>query len=504
MASRSYIHTFRLQNGIPVLCMNDVYRESVLINWFVNAGALYDPIERLGLAHFVEHMFFKGTTQYPTPRNLNLSLDQYGAYCNAHTTQERTWYDIHIDSKHWEKGIEVIGQMMFHSLFPEEEIPPEREVVVNEIERDVESPQYVLSQDSSAWVWYGTPYARMIGGFPETVRKITREDCIRFLGQYYQPHRMFLAIIGDLPSKLKAQSAIEKYLNRPSWDKTLLGKAQKELAYLGVAGTSTTSIMDKPDWWPHSIVRSSSSHKSNNTKNHQETGNRVGNPPCCFHQATKDHPLYPGPSIQYIPHNYTEDQVYLQIEFPIAQTNQPKILRAVEWFNAYLTGGMGSALFVELREKRSLVYSVKSSLDAVLQLGVGSFMIKTSTSGDKKRLKDVCHIIRRELKKLTAKPLDAKTVRFYRQMAQGSATIEVADPSQWMWKAADLYFREGQVPKKKEVLLGEEGEWAYCRPAKLHELAQKWFNPETCWVSLVGKKSLGTTPFVKQLAKQLS
>jgi len=472
---------FRLSNQIPILCINDTFDHSVFISWFINCGSLYDPIDRLGLAHFVEHMLFKGTKKHPSPMQLNQLIDKYGAYSNAHTSQERTWYDLHIDSRHWTKGLEIMGEMMFDSVFPENQFEPEKEVVVQEILLDQKTPRDVLEIDSNAWVWSNTPYARPVGGSPDTIRSIQLTDVLRFLGQYYQPHRMFLVIIGDLPSPKKTEKMVRKLLDR-KWNQTVLGRAYEKLGMLGVASTSATSIMNQPDWW----------FIEKNKPNTYQTLYRIGDEPKLMN-ASIEHPGYPGPAIQWIPNELAQEQVFIKMDFPILDTNDIRMMNFALWLQCYLTDGMGSTLFVELREKEGLVYSITSRFEPVLNVGVGTFSIITATS--QKNLLQVIQIISKELQKLKKQKIKKSVVDFYRGMAEGKQRLSFEDPSQWIWLAADDYFREGLIPGdvKKNI-------WEYTSPSTIRALSKKWFHSKTCWTTFVSRKQ----PSLKKIYQILS
>lgn len=484
MKESSSFQFFYLNNGIPIICINDIYKHSVMISWMVNVGSIFDPINKLGLAHFIEHMFYKGTKSKPSPIQLNLSLNKYGAYSNAHTSQERTWYDIHIDSKYWHKGVETMSEMMYESLFPEEEIEPEKKVVIQEVMLKTMTAQDVLIQDSSAWIWSGTPFARSIGGNQETINNINSNDIVRFLGEYYQPNRMLILVVGNLPSTRKTEKVIRSYFDKP-WNHTLLGKARDSLAFIGQVPIFKTYLRE-PYWWPHLNTK--------NLKNteHNYVSNRIGETPYILN-GTIEHPTYPGPSIQWIPYAMS-NSFFIRFDFPVHNTNDERVVNLCAWLNAYLTEGMGSSLFVELREKQGLIYSVHSKLDSASNIGVGTYTITTSLNGGEEELLKIIKIIHNELLKLKNKTTPRNIVKFYRQMAQGKKKLSLDNPYLWINQIAESFFVEGVIPGQIE----KRNPWEFTQPKLMKKILNNWFHNQTTWITIVAPKNVKNKKIITQ------
>jgi hypothetical protein len=126
-------------------------------------------------------------------------------------------------------------------------------------------------------------------------------------------------------------------------------------------------------------------------------------------------------------------------------------------------------------------------------VGVGTFSIITATS--QKNLLQVIQIISKELQKLKKQKIKKSVVDFYRGMAEGKQRLSFEDPSQWIWLAADDYFREGLIPGdvKKNI-------WEYTSPSRIRVLSKKWFHSKTCWTTLVSRKQ----PSLKKIYQILS
>ena len=458
------MYHFVTGNGIPVVCVPGWYTNSTLIQWFVYAGSINDPANRTGLAHFVEHMMFKGTKQHPTAQNVSLTLNKYGAYFNASTTQERTCYEVHIDSREWKTGLKTLAEMMYDSTIPEEEIQPEIAVVLNEISRRSGGPVSTLSQDADAWIWSGTPYATPVGGIHKDVQAITRNDVLDFLGNYYQPNRMLILIIGDVPAEKQGKRDIKRILNC-DWSKTLLGKAKLNVEKHMIAPFPQAGI---PTWWPPFFG------ETNNIV-HILADFRDGPAPMVV-GGTDEHPGWPGPAIQWIP--YPSEQSYIRIDFPVKNADNHIIFAFCNWVACYFTEGMGSVLFQELREEKGLVYSVKSGLDTYWPAGIFSFFTSTK-SGE---MLQVIRIIFREISRLQKSKLSKKQVDFYRTMTEGIRRIQDESPKDWSEEAAYHFFHHQEIPGSNHQNAVD------LTPKHIQEFANTIFCADTCWISCLGPK----------------
>ena len=269
--------SYKLKNGITVFILPGWYKQIVSCYWYIHAGSNQDFPERQGLAHFIEHMFFKGTKEHKNASSLIHVLDEHGAQTNAFTTQEMTCYHCHISSDVWEKAIQTLSEMIYDSIFPKSDYKFEKEIVVQELKQRKTNPS-ILIQDSMTWILSGTPYARSVGGTPEQVQSITSDDLNRFIHLYYQPDRMYLFLVGDLPNQKQIQKVLHQYVDR-------VGNRSKNI---------NTHL---PEWWKY-------------TKQ-----DRIGREPIVWNGTIKQ-PNYPGPSIQWIL-NETDEQTLIKIDYPI-------------------------------------------------------------------------------------------------------------------------------------------------------------------------------------------
>jgi predicted Zn-dependent peptidase len=194
--------TRTLDNGVRVLAapMRDAPSVAVVIG--VAAGSRYERPEAAGIAHFAEHMFFKGTTRRPTARDIAGEVDGIGGEFNAFTGKELTGYYVKCAAESAPVALDVLSDMLLDSRFDEEEIEREKGVIVEEINMYTDTPRDHIGQ---VWdeVRYGdTPLGRPIIGTKETVRAATRQTFLEYLADWYRPERLVIGLGGAIDQAL--------------------------------------------------------------------------------------------------------------------------------------------------------------------------------------------------------------------------------------------------------------------------------------------------------------
>ena len=185
-----------LPNGMAVLLEADNAYPVVAIQLWVKIGSIHETDEQAGISHFVEHLLFKGT---PSKTSLDISrmIGGRGGEINAYTTFEQTAYHVVIASRHWEKALEVIADMVQNSRFPEEGIENERKVILEEIKEGEDTPEVVLAQTMFSDAYRVENYRRPVIGYRKTVESLTREDLFSHFKKYYVPSNMVLTVAGS-------------------------------------------------------------------------------------------------------------------------------------------------------------------------------------------------------------------------------------------------------------------------------------------------------------------
>jgi predicted Zn-dependent peptidase len=187
----------------------------------INAGTRDELPEEYGMAHFCEHMLFKGTERRRAWHILN-RMEAVGGDLNAYTTKEETFIYAAFMREHLERAIDLILDVAFHSTYPQHEIEKEAEVIVEEIDSYKDTPSDLIFDDFEDLLFEGHPLGHDILGTPERVRSFRTDDALRFTRRLYQPERMVLFVFGRYDfQKLKAvvQRKLEKVL--PQTDATV-------------------------------------------------------------------------------------------------------------------------------------------------------------------------------------------------------------------------------------------------------------------------------------------
>src|SRR5690242_8461203 len=187
-----------LDNGLRVLTANLPHAQSVTCMVMIGAGSRYETPGTNGIAHFCEHMFFKGTERRPTARDIAGEVDAIGGEFNAFTTKESTAYYVKCAAEHRDVALDVLVDMLRNARFEEEEIEREKGVIVEEMNMYYDTPRDFIGSVYEHLLWGDQPLGRDIIGNKETVRGATRETFTSYLDRWYKPSRMVLGVAGRI------------------------------------------------------------------------------------------------------------------------------------------------------------------------------------------------------------------------------------------------------------------------------------------------------------------
>ncbi len=165
----------------------------------IQVGSAYETPETSGLSHLLEHLLFDGTQQY-SRSELKREFDRLGIYVNAFTREDYTAFFITASPKEIPRGLELLFQMLFHSVLPEEELEKERNVVIEEMRKDRMNPRILLDEAFHNAFPVSYPYRLPVIGLEENLRNITRQQVQDFYRSFYEPNRMTLLTYGPLSS----------------------------------------------------------------------------------------------------------------------------------------------------------------------------------------------------------------------------------------------------------------------------------------------------------------
>ena len=187
-----------LDNGLRVLTADLPYAQSVTCMVMIAAGSRYETADSNGIAHFAEHMFFKGTEKRPTARDIAGEIDAIGGEFNAFTGKEATAYYVTCAAEHRDVALDVIVDMLRNSRFDGEEIEREKGVIVEEMNMYFDTPRDYISGVYESLLYDDQPLGWDILGRKETVRGANRDTFLSYLGGWYHPERMVAGIAGRI------------------------------------------------------------------------------------------------------------------------------------------------------------------------------------------------------------------------------------------------------------------------------------------------------------------
>jgi predicted Zn-dependent peptidase len=187
-----------LDNGLRVLTADLPYAQSVAVVVMLAAGSRYETDEASGIAHFSEHMFFKGTEKRPTTKEIAGAIDAIGGEFNAFTGKEYTVYYVKCAAGDRDVALDVLVDMLRNSRFEEEEIEREKGVIIEEMNMYFDTPRDFIGGVYEELLWGDQPLGRDIIGRKETVRDATRETFMGYLDRWYKPSRMVLGVAGRI------------------------------------------------------------------------------------------------------------------------------------------------------------------------------------------------------------------------------------------------------------------------------------------------------------------
>ena len=189
------LHT--LPNGFRIVTELQPSMESASIGVWVLAGGRHERMEQNGIAHFLEHMAFKGTT-LRTPLQIAEVLENVGGYLNAYTTRETTAYYARVLKDDVSLALDVIGDIVLNPIFDPRELEVERGVILSEIGQALDTPDDVIFDWLQEAAYPRQALGRTILGPEERVRSFTRDDLAGFVEEHYSPERMILSAAGNI------------------------------------------------------------------------------------------------------------------------------------------------------------------------------------------------------------------------------------------------------------------------------------------------------------------
>lgn len=222
-------------NGLRLITAPLTTSEAVTILILVGVGGRFEKKDQLGISHFLEHLFFKGTKKRPSAYKLAKELDGLGAHYNAFTGEECTGFYIQSDAHDFDKSFDLISDLFLNPIFPEAEIEKEKGVILEEANMRRDVPQLHVQILAQKQMFPHSPLGEDLIGTPETVKKITRADIINYFKNGYCPAQTIIVIAGN-PKKYNWEKEVEKVFTsgggrKLEFEKVSQEQVEKEVIY---------------------------------------------------------------------------------------------------------------------------------------------------------------------------------------------------------------------------------------------------------------------------------
>lgn len=196
MIEEAPFNTYTFSNGIRIIHQCAGVSEIAHCALIINAGTRDEEEGKEGIAHFIEHVFFKGTRKRRSIHILN-RLEVVGGELNAYTSKEETCVHASFMKQHFNRALELMFDIVFNSVFPEKELEKEKEVILDEIRMYLDSPSEQIFDDFEGLVFSDHTLGNPVLGTFESVKSFKRKDIFNFISDNYYTDKMVLSVVGD-------------------------------------------------------------------------------------------------------------------------------------------------------------------------------------------------------------------------------------------------------------------------------------------------------------------
>ena len=374
-------NTFTLDNGLRMIHLPSA-SQVVWCGYEIAAGSRDEQPGEEGLAHFCEHMTFKGTERRSALQVIN-ALESVGGELNAFTNKEDTVFYAAVTKEHFAKAVELLTDIVFHSQYPQQEIDKEVEVICDEIESYNDSPAELIYDEFENLLFEGHPLGHNILGKAELLRTFTTADALRFTRRHYRPDNAVFFVYGDIDFK-RLCDKFTVYSLRFTDEYTIGGKKG------GLA--SISSVNCKPS-----------------------TVNKT---------ITLDHNTH---------------QAHVMIGTQAYRYDDPRRMTLYLLNNILGGPGMNARLNLSLRERHGLVYTVDSSMASYSDTGVWSVYFGC----DHHDITRCQRLVRRELDRVMLRPLSASQLSAAKKQLKGQLAIACDNREQFALDFGRSYLHHG-------------------------------------------------------------
>lgn len=390
-------NTYTLDNDLRIIHLPSDSKV-VYCGYQINAGTRNEEPGEEGLAHFCEHVTFKGTERRKAWHILNC-LESVGGDLNAYTNKEGTVYYSAILKEHIARAVDLLTDIVFHSVYPQAEIDKEVEVICDEIESYNDSPAELIYDEFENIIFKGSPLGHNILGTAEQVRSFKTEDALRFTRKLYRPDNAIFFAYGDIDFK-KLVKLIRKALADDDSGK-VAENAANSVGKLAEEKLPQISQITQISGDENSITteKSVSSVKSVGPENYPSVGKEIAGQTIVMQKNTH--------------------QAHVMIGTRAYDVNDSRRMPLYLLNNMLGGPGMNAKLNLALREHNGLVYTVESTMVAYGDTGIWSIYFGC----DEHDVKRCLRLVRKELDKFMQKPLSEAQLKAAKKQIKGQVGV---------------------------------------------------------------------------------
>ena len=390
-------NTYTLDNGLRIIHLPSDSKV-VYCGYQINAGTRNEEPGEEGLAHFCEHVTFKGTERRKAWHILNC-LESVGGDLNAYTNKEGTVYYSAILKEHIARAVDLLTDIVFHSVYPQAEIDKEVEVICDEIESYNDSPAELIYDEFENIIFKGSPLGHNILGTAEQVRSFKTEDALRFTRKLYRPDNAIFFAYGDIDFK-KLVKLIRKALADDDSGK-VAENAANSVGKLAEEKLPQISQITQISGDENSITteKSVSSVKSVGPEKYPSVGKEIAGQTIVMQKNTH--------------------QAHVMIGTRAYDVSDSRRMPLYLLNNMLGGPGMNAKLNLALREHNGLVYTVESTMAAYGDTGIWSIYFGC----DEHDVKRCLRLVRKELDKFMQKPLSEAQLKAAKKQIKGQVGV---------------------------------------------------------------------------------
>ena len=406
-------NTYTLDNGLRIIHLPSDSKV-VYCGYQINAGTRNEEPGEEGLAHFCEHVTFKGTERRKAWHILNC-LESVGGDLNAYTNKEGTVYYSAILKEHIARAVDLLSDIVFHSVYPQAEIDKEVEVICDEIESYNDSPAELIYDEFENILFKGSPLGHNILGTAEQVRAFKTEDALRFTRKLYRPDNAIFFAYGDIDFK-KLVKLIQKALGECPKGRELACSADCKSAETPteerIAEETPTEerIAEETPTKERITEETPSGETPTEEMEAGDANHKV--------QSSKFN-VQSKVAGQTIVMQKNTHQAHVMIGTRAYDVNDDRRMPLYLLNNMLGGPGMNAKLNLALREHNGLVYTVESTMVAYGDTGTWSIYFGC----DEHDVKRCLRLVRKELDKFMQKPLSDAQLKAAKKQIKGQIGV---------------------------------------------------------------------------------